>query len=190
MKSSVQLAGPVKFAENTGERIYMLPFTQKAGLPVTARRWQRTVDQMLDGIEAGGPIYLMVDQGFVQSGDMLRRPGVHIDGNWIEELRCHRGDGGGGGHRPPPPPLPGHRMFAASELLIMASDVLGCQAYLGDYDFMPKDDGDCSHIDVTSMDKLLFEPNRCYVGTVTTLHEAIPQSFSAYRTIVRLNVPQ
>lgn len=99
-QSKVQARGAVTFPEFTGERIYMLPFYQRDGLPTEHRRWQETVDAMLAGIETDLPVYLMVDQGVVLPGNAHRRPGVHVDGYWNPEIRSH-GFGGGHGYTPP-----------------------------------------------------------------------------------------
>lgn len=80
--SIVEERGAVTFPEFACERIYMLEFTKKHGLPFTLKHWQPTVDAMLDGVGTDGPIYLMVDQSEVKKGSYHRRPGLHIDGYW------------------------------------------------------------------------------------------------------------
>lgn len=106
-KSIVQRRGPVTFPEFTGERIYMHEFRKSTGLPPEYKRWRDTVEQMLDGIDTDGPIYLMVDQGVVAPGHSHRRPGVHIDGYWHPALQAHGGFGfGGHGYSPPSYPSP------------------------------------------------------------------------------------
>lgn len=92
-ESKVQAQGQVSFPDFQGERVYMLPFYQKEGLPENLKRWQDTVDQMLAGLSTDEVIYLMIDQGFVKSGRSHRRPGLHIDGYW-NPARDHEGHGG------------------------------------------------------------------------------------------------
>lgn len=82
--SKCELLGDVTFPEFTGERIYMKKFYKNKGLPNEYKRWQPTIDQMLDKIDIDEPIYLMVDQGIVQPNTAHRREGVHIDGYWID----------------------------------------------------------------------------------------------------------
>ena len=99
-RSIIEARSQVAFPEHTGERIYMEPFTKADGLPSHLARWQDTVNAMLDGIDTDGPIYLMIDQSAVRSGNAQRRPGLHIDGYWNPgSLRhgshmaaAHRGD--------------------------------------------------------------------------------------------------
>lgn len=100
--SLVQEAGKVIFPEFRNERIYMLPFTVKHGLPQELSHWQKTVDAMLDGVDVDPQqdIYLMVDQKYVTQNEMHRRPGIHVDGYWIPSLNAH---GGGGSHNIPTP---------------------------------------------------------------------------------------
>ena len=109
--STVQQLGAVPFPVFTGERVYMREFTKAAGLPPELRRWQDTVDAMLDGVDASGPVFLMVDQAPVPANHTQRRAGLHVDGYWHPTLQAH--GGGGGGHRgtttpTAPTPVGGH----------------------------------------------------------------------------------
>lgn len=122
MKSIVTVRPtPVTFPEFLAERIYMREFTKKGGLPQDIKRWQRTVDAMLDGIDAPGPIYLMVDQKEVPAGYTHRRGGVHIDGYWVPAKQAwdqpgpswlygHHGHGGHGFGSHIVEPRSGHRI--------------------------------------------------------------------------------
>lgn len=156
LQSVVTTRGYAHFPAFLGERIYMREFTKAGGLPKDISRWQGTVDAMLDGVDTDGPIYLMVDQAYVQAGKTHRRGGIHIDGYWNPGLRCwnqpgpswlygsheHKGKHWTGhmieprsGHRIPiPKPFdirdsPRHR-FAKEEwppeAIILASDVGEC----------------------------------------------------------------
>lgn len=97
----------VHFPAFNGEKHYMVPFLKRFGLPNDLSHWQETVDDMLDGIETDEPIYFMADQAFVKAGRPHRRPGVHVDGYWVPDLRGHSG-GGGSRHRGYDP-LGGHK---------------------------------------------------------------------------------
>lgn len=188
MISNMIQGNTVSFPKNTGERIYMMPFTIKDGLPEHVSRWQQTVDSMLSAIDTDETMYLMVDQGLIKSGDSHRRAGVHIDGNWIasddgviakyKTQFSGRHDTGGG-----------HRMLLADESLILASDVSACAAYIGDFDGSPDDGGDCSHIDVSGSRRVQLKANKAYTGNVTMLHESLPVEEDIMRSLVRINVP-
>lgn len=94
MKSIVKEIGTVTFPNHKMERAYMREFRKETGVPNDLKRWQPTIDQMLAEVDTDGPIYLMIDQGFVKANQSHRRPGIHIDGYWIPELQTHSGGGG------------------------------------------------------------------------------------------------
>lgn len=191
MHSFVQGRGSVDFPAFAGERIYMQEFKKQTGLPSHMRRWQMTVDAMLDGIETDGPIYLMVDQGIVEAGKTHRRGGVHIDGYWQPEIQAH-----GGipytppGHHPQPPSQPRHiHAGTAAEALIIASSVTGCRAFNGDWSGEIGEDGDCSQVNISRLQPVDMLAGRVFAGDVFMLHESLPIPFDCLRTVVRLNVP-
>lgn len=178
----------VPFADNIGERVYMVEFDGK--LPTHLSRWQPTIDAMLTNITLGGPQYLMVDQGFVRSGDTLRSPGAHIDGFWEPTLYAHggghsqhRNGGGGGGHK-----KGGHIKFNnRTELLILASDEPGCVFYDGEWDGDINDKNGVSNLRGSFKTELML-PHHAYAGdTGALLHESVPQQKDAWRSVVRLN---
>jgi len=182
------------------ERIYMLEFSKKEGLPAAQRRWQPTVDRMLDGIDTDGPIYLMVDQGVVKAGQTLRRPGPHIDGHWIagvghdSHLSPVYAHGNPMPHHSVPPgrhqePSRHFLPYSGKELIILASSHYGCDALVGEYDGEFGEGGDCSKMDLSKLQRQPMEAGSIYVGDVYMVHEAVPMRQDAYRTVVRLNVP-
>jgi hypothetical protein len=168
----------VPFPEFSQEYIYMRAFTKVEGLLLDLARWQPTVDAMLMGVHAPGTIFLMVDQKAVSKSVLHRRGGVHVDGYWDPSISDH-------GHRFTPP-SPGR---SAEEKLILASNVLGCVAYVGPFDGVPGAGGDCSNLDLSRTRRIDLEPGFAWMGDATTmLHESIPVSESCVRTVVRLNV--
>jgi hypothetical protein len=209
MKSNIRTIGPVSFPEHTNERVYMVPFFQRTGLPTYLSRWQRTVDAMLEDIKTDGPIFLMIDQGIIQPGRSHRRGGPHIDGNWLPATNSHGGSTGGSHTQirsPDPEPdkhvgrPPAHNGLLNGdywsgngfepEALILASNVNhSCCAYVGQVEGDPKKGGDCSHLDLSNTERVLLNSNTAYSGNVTMIHESMPLSYLACRTLVRLNVP-
>jgi len=181
MDSVVKQGGRVEFPAFIGERVYMQEFRKKDGLPVALKRWQKTVDSMLNEVDSDGPIYLMVDQAFVKAGATHRRAGLHIDGHWITGIQAHGSPG-----------RPGHRHVhngSGKEALILASDVIGCRAFDGQFHGEIYDGGDCSHIKIDGLREILMLPNHVYAGNVGMLHESLPVIADCQRTVVRLNVP-
>ena len=140
---------------------------------------------MLSQVDTDQPIFLMVDQGVVKSKTSHRRPGPHIDGYWIEELQTHGGT------------KPGHRMhihpwdtinLSDPESIILASDVVGCKGYVGDWQGVLREGGDCSDICLDDLSEMTMEANKAYIGNVSFIHESIPLPFETKRTLVRLNL--
>jgi len=174
------MMNPVRFPAHTGERIYMLPFERE--LPSEFSRWQPTVDAMLSGLDGEGPCYLMVDQSTVEVGKSHRRPGLHVDGNWIQPLRCH-------GTGPPGHKHIGRDYFQyAPETIVLAADVLGAMAYAGEFDAEIGPGGEVE-TDVSRMDFVPLTPGVAWAGNVTMLHESVPVEKTALRTLVRINAP-
>lgn len=79
--------------------------------------------------------------------------------------------------------------LTGKEAIILASDLIGCRAFEGEWDGMPMDGGDCSHIDVSNLQEVIFDKNVVYRGNVGMLHESMPILLGGKRTVVRLNVP-
>lgn len=210
-QSIVQCLGAVTFPAFMAERVYMHEFRKETGLPANLQRWQPTVDAMLEQVDTDGPIYLMVDQKQLNSGDFHRRSGVHIDGYWHAGNEMHQGHriyahGGVPGvprHSPAPrhsgisakgrwdTPSPdwSHADFSEPEGILLASDIQACRAFKGNYSGMPKDGGDYSHLDLGQLEEVILQPGRVYAGNVSMLHETLPVTQACTRTLVRLNVP-
>jgi len=189
MQSIIKERSPVTFPRFIGERVYMRPFFQAEGLPYELSRWQPTVDAMLDGITTDGPIYLMIDQGAVRAGIPHRRPGVHIDGYWNPAT---------GRHDDTPTHFHGGHMSSRHitelvntrhEAILLASDIAACRGFVGEYEGTIGEGGDCSTLDLSSLEIVNFKSDRCYAGNVTALHESLPAPRDCLRTLVRLNVP-
>lgn len=193
MLSTVQRRGQVSFPLFTGERVYMQPFTKKAGLPVNLARWQPTVDAMLDGVETDQQIYLMIDQKEVGAGHSQRRPGMHVDGYWIPAIHGH--DGGGHGwhrhirHGSCPNNAWSHVDFNQPEAIILASDVSASRALVGEFDGVIGEGGDCSHLNLSHLPSVTLQSGHVWAGNVSMLHESLPVERTCRRTLVRLNVP-
>lgn len=188
MNSNMRVIGRIPFPEMRGERIYMREVFKHEQLPADIARWQPTFDALTADLDFDGPAYLMVDQAFVLAGEPHRRPGVHVDGNWIAAKGRH---GGGhlhlGGHHHGRHEFP--RPKYNPEALILASDVQACRAYLGDYDGIVGEGGDCAHLDLSHLTAIDMEAHIGYIGQVSLLHESLPVPHNTFRTLVRLNIP-
>jgi hypothetical protein len=184
-QSIVKELGSVGFPVFIGERVYMRRFTKNDGLPLDLARWQPTVDAMLRDVDATGPVFIMIDQAEVRAGASHRRPGVHVDGYWLEELGRH-----GGGHHGKASG-DGWDVFDPSddEAIVLASDVQGCVAYVGPWSGEVGHGGACDDVDFRGTERVLMNPRTVYAGNVAMLHESLPVRETTRRTLVRLNVP-
>lgn len=173
MRSDVRQLAPVPFPEFLSERIYMVPFLRRDGLPAELTRWQPTVDAMLGDRPIDGTIYLMIDQGHVEPGVSHRRPGLHVDGYWSSA-----------GHGPKHQ----HR-GACDQSIVLASDAPGGVGYVGDYEGEPGPGGEY-RLDTTQLRRVELTPGFAWAGhALHFLHESVPAPVAQNRTLVRLNVP-
>ncbi len=194
LKSHIEQRGNVVFPDFRGEKHYMIPFN--GHLPSELKRWQKTVDMMLDGLEIPDQAYLMIDEAFVRKGQYHRRPGLHIDGYWDPGLGAHRGGHTGSpSHRSAPRHRGGSHCtwseskFEKPEALILASNIGAAQGFVGEFENVIGEGGDCGKVDITNLERVEMLANTCYAGNVTSLHESLPVPMACYRQLVRLNVP-
>jgi hypothetical protein len=170
MISNIKEDGEVlEFPKWEGECIYMEPFTIGKALPFLLRRWQEVIKRMTNGLQEE-QAFLMVDQAYVRQGTFHRRAGLHIDGSW-----------NGVDH--------GHRIQKEADTLILATDVLGCIAYIGEYDEkLIKEGGNCECVSLQNMKAIPLRANTIFKGNAYTLHASLPMLVSSQRTVVRINV--
>ena len=198
-QSIIEQRGSVGFPAFNPEKIYMRAFRKAEGLPCDIRHWQSTVDQMLDGIEVDGQIYLMVDSAHVAAGESHRRAGIHIDGYWNPALQAHGNPGHGGSPGHGGTPWPSRHSsggyswqqpdFTTPEAILLASNVQTACGYVGEYAGAIGDGGDCSAVDIAALSAVPMESGRIYAGNVSFLHESLPVAHDCARSLVRLNIP-
>lgn len=184
--------GYVPFPSFVGERVYMVAFNQRDGLPTTLARWRPTVAAMLRGVTAPGLIYIMIDESIVEPGKPQRRGGPHIDGNWIAAKGKHGGHTTTGSHRAASGgwDTSGHGTKGLRpEAIILASSAYGCDGFFGTTFGEIGEGGDCSRVDLTRLERRKLTPRIAYAGNVTFIHESVPVEGANRRQLVRLNVP-
>jgi len=165
----------VPFPEFQRERIYMLPFCKDEPLPQRYARWQPTVDAMLDGVDAPGQIYLMVDQALVRPGHCHRRAGPHVDGRWVPTLAGHE-------HQPAP-------QRDRVQALLLAFDQPGACGWFGDIEGEAGPGGDCSLLDLRRAVQIELQPDVVWAADACAfVHASVPARQECFRTVVRLNV--
>lgn len=179
-QSRFEVVGAVPpFPPHTGEHLYMVPFRKVGGkliLPsIKLSRWIPTILAMLDGITTRRTMYLMIDQGEIKAGATHRRPGPHIDGNWVPDLSKVAKT---------------HAMtFMYPETLVLASDVCASVGYRGTFRGPIGKGGDCSSLDLSAMQRVALKAGIAYMGNITFVHASTPVAKATKRTLVRINVP-
>lgn len=178
LESILVVGDRVTFPTSTDAvRLYMRPFikdvqTGEVLLPSDCVDFLTTVEQMLAGIVTKETMFLMVDRAYVKAGQTHRRPGAHVDGNWIaadddKEFR---------------------EMYP--ETIILASDVAGCVGHRGKYADRIGKGGQCDSVNFDKLERVIMKPNRAYLGNVYMIHESIPVTKTCVRTLIRINVPR
>ncbi len=176
MKSELKLKSTIEFPEFTNERIYMQPF-EKNKLPKKFNRWKKSIDTMLKNETVDGTIYLTIDQSFVKKGSNHRRSGLHFDGNFVNNS-----------WDPIPPRWSTNNKLIGGGILL-ASNEVGCKAYVGEFHGEIKDGGNCEDVDISKTKSLVLKKNFVYLGNVHMLHETMAANEDQYRTFIRLTLP-
>lgn len=208
LQSELYVGASVPFPSFEPERVYMRKFFKQEGLPEDLSKWQPTVDRMLMDYDGNDPIFIMIDCATVLAGQTHRRKGMHIDGYWNEgghgghTISAHgdRQSGRWGSRHSSIPPSHGGRRHSAGasswkdatfehpEAIILASNIAACVGYRGEFEGPIGDGGDCSHVDLSSLERVDMEPFTTYLGNVTCLHASMPVTENCDRQLVRLNV--
>jgi len=186
--SQCEQLNAVAFPEFQGERHYMVKFFEKDGLPEFLSRFQPTVNQMLENIDTrDNPIFITIDEKEIKAGKSHRRGGVHIDGYWIDELRAHRGGGHRGSIR-----INDTDSWKGSynhpESIVLASSLAASKGWVGEFDGLIGDRGDCAGVDLSTMESFILQPNIVYRGNVSFVHESLPVEQDVQRTLIRMNI--
>lgn len=198
IKSFARPLYSVQVPEFSGE-IKMLPFNLNniSSLPNIV---QDIVTQMIKALPIKeGLAFLTVDAKRVIAGKTQRRPGKHIDGNYL-----FKESNSGWGHNPPYPQPQGwlvgnggktlsdkdHKLSYESETggMLIVSDYPLCKGWNGVFDGLPRTGGDCSHIN-TRTRSFMLEPDVVYYGNSQFIHESLPAKISVDRTLIRITLP-
>src|SRR5690348_5298778 len=149
IQSKVKALGPFTLPAFAGDQLYMHPIEvgSRWRLPESLERWTSTVAAMLAlAPSIVGRAFVTIDQREVKQGRSQRRPGPHVDGNFIFDW------GGGGGW------LTGengrvlepadHRLQYCSPRggMLIASNFQACRAWRGRFDGEPDQGGNCEHM--------------------------------------------
>lgn len=177
--------------------IKMLPFTLK-DLSNVPDIFKPIVEKMISSIpKLKGEAYLTVDGKLVEAGKSHRRGGPHIDGNYLAYATT------GWGGKPQPTDwktggVDGRVMTSEEHALsyrlrtggmLIASNEIGCKAWVGEFEGEATAGGDCSHLDLSKARPFYLTPNNVYYGNSHFIHESAPVDRDVLRTIVRITLP-
>ena len=119
-----------------------------------------------------------------------RRGGPHTDGNY---LYGWGGNGGGWltGEDGRFLPREKHINQYCSDKggMLIISSYEACKGWNGEYDGEPNQGGDCSHLDLSTMESFIMEKNTLYWGNSTFIHESLPIDEDVKRQLVRITLP-
>lgn len=190
MLSAVHEFASVEFPPFMGDDIYMKPFD--LATPVVDKRWQGVVETMLAFSPTRiGTAYLTVDERLIEPGKSHRRPGRHIDGNFLFDWQ---GGGNGGwlvGENGVYLTPEQHQLQYCSPTggLLIAATSPGCRVWAGEFEGEPAQGGDCRHIDVSQMEASVLKPNTVYWMNSTGIHESLAHETSVARGLIRITLP-
>lgn len=129
-----------------------------------------------------GKAFMTVDEKVVQAGMSQRRPGPHVDGNFMPAFKDWKHGGGGWNHTCNNVPIP--RME-----VIVAASVSGCRAWDGQFDGVPSDSGDLSHIADQLGEGVVLPPNVGFLLSPDCVHESMVFEQDTARSFLRIALP-
>lgn len=131
-----------------------------------------------------GIAHMTVDEKIVQPGMSQRRPRPHVDGCYYPALESWGGGGGGWNHYC-------NNINGAGPLrrmpVIVAADVSGCRAWVGDFEAMPSHNGDLSHLELGAGEVL--KPNFGFLLSADCVHESMIMPEKTQRMFLRIALP-
>ena len=163
-----------------GRQLYMGEFDMAN--PRFDEEYSDYVEPVLQLVRAAGydngKAFLTVDEKVVKAGCTQRRPGPHVDG-------CF--NGAYWGHNPPQWNHYCNHVPIARMPVIIASNFPACKAWAGEFDGIPKNDGDLSHLDLGEGELLPADVG--YLLSPDCVHESLPMKIDTPRTFIRIALP-
>lgn len=183
----------VRIPDYTGE-IKMLPFNLET-LAEIPEMFKALVIKMIEALPSKkGIAYLTMDGKLVEEGKTQRRGGVHIDGNFIQDVSEWGGGHGGNGWKVGE----GGRILSSEHHklsyenktggMLIASTYPACKGWNGMFEGTPYVGGDCTRI--KGLDEgFVLKPNTVYYGNSQFLHESLPIAKTTHRIVARITLP-
>lgn len=189
--SKLQSICPIVFPEFVTAQLYMHEFDLER--PMLPSGFEAFIPAFLLMVSKSpikeGKAFCTIDSRHVEQGTTHRRAGPHVDGNYLYNW------GGGGGNgwltgdkgRVLPPEQHTKQYASKTGGTLIASTFAACKAWIGEFNAIPKQGGDCSHIDLDEGTTL--NANEVYLMNSTCIHESIALPHSVNRTLLRITLP-
>ena len=189
IKSKAVKLNRVELPLYTGE-VSMVRFDLEtlAGLP---SEFIKIAKEMLKNIKATGYGFFTIHGQVLKSGDTLRRPGPHVDGNY-EPCSWDRGGGNGWKVNENGPSIDTdyHRDSYLKEEggIILVSNYSSCLGWVGDFNGIIGVGGDCSKVNLNS-ESFMLDEDVVYYGNNHFIHESLPVDKDVHRVLARITLP-
>lgn len=178
-----------QFPAFSGIRIMMMPFyihDADGSLPASLDAYKPMLKAMLSGkpdhVESyeHTTAYLTIDEMFLEGGTIQRKPGLHVDGMYNGELSGAWGGGGGGGWG-----------SVGNGMLLVSNTNNLCSMWVGHFDGVPVNDGDCEHLrpQLDNAERFDFQAGDVIWADGLLVHESFAPTESVHRQFVRISLP-
>jgi len=168
-----------------GRQHYMHTFDLSA--PVMAEGFEDYLEPVMTLCNAAGATHglahMTVDEKVVAAGCTQRRPKPHVDGVFYPKLRSWGGGGGGWLHYCNDIGVGPLRRMP----VIVAASAVGCRVWRGEFDALPAEDGDLSHLELDA--GAVVPAGAGYLLSPDCVHESMPMQIPTQRTFLRIALP-
>lgn len=188
MISKYKCVGDIELPFVNGE-YKMIPFNIET-LDGLTDEFKSIAKNMIANIKGlSGMAYLTVHGRTLKSGQTLRRPAPHTDGNYEPHLMSF-GGGWKVGENGPAINTDMHQRQYNTEKggIILATNYASCLGWCGEFEGLPNVGGDCRHIDLDEPN--LLSANKVYYGNNHFIHESIPVGKDVHRVFARITLPE
>lgn len=197
--SKASCLGYLEFPRFKEHSLYMYPIDLSDPLlPESSIHFMHNINDMIVRIpfeQRKGKAWVTIDCKKIAQGHTHRRGGPHVDGNYNHDWQ----GGGGGGNgwktgdngRVLSPEFHKSEYGSSKGGMLITSSYPACKAWVGEYNTLAKQGGDCSHIphELSKMDSFVMEANLIYLTNSTCIHESLPVKEEVERTLIRITLP-
>lgn len=182
--------------------IGMLPF-DLSNLADIPEKFKDIVKKMVSPLPIKeGVAFLTVDGKLVEKGKTQRRGGIHIDGNYLAEIKSWPGSGGAGwggngggngwkvGEGGVELNSEQHKISYENPNggMLIVSNYPACKGWNGVFEGKPGIGGDCSGVQIKD-EGFILKPNVVYYGNSQFVHESLPIDKTVERVMLRITLP-